>query len=144
MARYLRNLELNAERFSEVELRRSKTPDFRIIRDEAVVGFCEVKSPNDPWLEDILRTAPAGVIVGGPRPDPIYNRLARHLNTADQQFAAVNASRDKLAFVNHDHQSDVGDLRAILGATFKQKPAGFTMVRCFDFQTRQLDHQNEI
>jgi hypothetical protein len=60
--------------------------------------------------------------VGGPRADPIYNRIARHINIADQQFGSVNSGRDRFnifAFVNHNRMSNVDDLRAILRGFFQ-------------------------
>ena len=60
-------------------------------------------------------------IVGGSRPDPTFNRLARLLNKADAQFAAVNSARDALnilAYVNHDDASNFNDLLETLTGYF--------------------------
>jgi len=53
-----------------------KTPDFRVVRGGELVAYCEVKSPNDPWLDEKLEEVPAFTIVGGARSDPTFNRLA--------------------------------------------------------------------
>jgi hypothetical protein len=90
-----------------------KTPDFRVRQNGILVAYCEVKAPNDPWLDDLLDDAPDLTLVGGLRPDPIPNRLARLLTKADAQFAAVNSDRallNILAYVNHDDASHYQDL----------------------------------
>jgi hypothetical protein len=86
-----------------------------------VVGYCEVKAPNDPWLDELLDKAPPLTVVGGGRPDPIFNRLARLLTKADAQFAAVNpthADLNILAYVNHDDGSHYHDLLETLTGYF--------------------------
>jgi hypothetical protein len=86
-----------------------------------VARFCEVKSPRDDWLEGQLEQAPPGTIVGGPRQDPRFNRIARHVLKAVTQFETVNADRklpNVLVFVNHDDHSHYGDLRETLTGHF--------------------------
>jgi len=90
-----------------------RTPDFRVIQDGNLVAFCEVKSPRDDWLGNQLDTAPSGQIVGGRRNDPVFNRIARHIEKAATQFDVVNNGRmvpNILVFVNHDRASHYGDL----------------------------------
>ena len=90
-------------------------------QDGALVAFCEVKSPNDPWLDTRLDDAPPLTIVGGLRDDPIFSRIARHLANADKQFHAVNPNRDVLnilAYVNHDDKSGYHDLVETLTGYF--------------------------
>src|SRR5436309_9501266 len=94
-ADYLQQHALRAERFSKEEMRVSKTPDFRVFRQTALVGYCEAKHvQHDDWLDEHLREAGPLQIVGGSRPDPIPNRLTGHIHKAAQQFAAVNPDRD--------------------------------------------------
>jgi hypothetical protein len=110
---YFAEKNLMTERFTVAETNAGKTPDFRVRFGEALVAYCEVKSPNDPWLDNLLDNAPAETIVGGGRPDPTFNRLARLLEKADQQFSAVNPDRNELnvlAYVNHDDASRFHDL----------------------------------
>jgi hypothetical protein len=86
-----------------------------------LVAFCEVKSPRDDWLENQLSAAPPGQITGGGRPDPVFNRLARHIQKAATQFDAVNKDQivpNILVFVNHDRDSHSGDLREALTGVF--------------------------
>ena len=108
---------LTTQRFSRAETLAGKTPDFKVLKGNDLVAYCEVKSPNDPWLDGLLENAPPFTIVGGGRPDPTFNRIARLMNNADQQFAAVNPNREAfniLAYVNHDEHSDFNDLREVL------------------------------
>jgi hypothetical protein len=86
---------LRAEQFSKHELRQDRdTPDFRLYRGDELVGFCEVKSPNDDdWLAKEIRQAPplrAGIAA---RRDPTFNRLARLIEKAVEQFDSVNPDR---------------------------------------------------
>jgi hypothetical protein len=118
---YLVGRGLSAERFSHAEMQTGRTPDFRVRHDGAVVAYCEVKAPNDPWLDGLLDDAPATTFVGGARRDPIFNRLARLLAKADTQFASVNpahAELNILAYVNHDDASRYCDLVETLTGYF--------------------------
>jgi len=121
VAAFLVGKGLSPEPFSREEMQTGRTPDFRVRRDGEIVAYCEVKSPNDPWLDNKLRAAPAEVIVGGARPDPTFNRLARLLSKADSQFLAVNPSQIQyniLAYVNHDKMSRYSDLVETLTGYF--------------------------
>jgi hypothetical protein len=94
VAAYLRSLNLATRRFSVEETQRGLTPDLRVERDAQLVAFCEVKSPNDPWLDELVAEAPR--LGWRHKPDPTFNRLSRHILAAGRQFAAVNASRSQL------------------------------------------------
>jgi len=73
-----RGLEL--QRFSHQET--GRTPDFRVLRAGELAAYCEVKSPRDDWLDNQLDVAPPLQLVGGLRPDPTFNRIARHVEKA--------------------------------------------------------------
>lgn len=121
VSRYLASNELTTERFSKAEMAGRRTPDFKVLKDGEVVAYCEVKSPHDPWLDSLLDEAPAGTIVGGERADPVFNRLARHLKSADEQLAVVNPDREKfniVAYVNHDDMTGIEDLREAIAGDF--------------------------
>jgi hypothetical protein len=121
VAAYLADQGLSPERFSHTETQTGRTPDFRIRQDRVVVAYCEVKAPNDPWLDELLDDAPPLTILGDARSDPIFNRLARLLTKADTQFAPVNPDRAKLnilAYVNHDDASRYYDLVETLTGYF--------------------------
>ena len=112
---------LTPQRFTKAEMRAGRTPDYRVMRGDALVAFCEVKSPRDDWLDDQLDEAAPGQIVGGLRDDPVFNRLSRIIEKAASQFDAVNADREfpnVLFLVNHDTASDYGDLRETLTGMF--------------------------
>ncbi len=122
VASYFLNRGLTAERFSHAETQIGRTPDFRVRQDDKLVAYCEVKSPNDPWLDEQLEDAPPLTIVGGLRSDPVFNRISRLLSKADTQFAAVNPGRavlNILAYVNHDEASHYEDLVETLTGYFR-------------------------
>jgi hypothetical protein len=121
VAAYFNDRGLTAERFSYAETQAGKTPDFRVRQGSQLVAYCEVKSPNDPWLDGQLDNAPPLTIVGGLRNDPVFNRLSRLLTKADAQFTAVNPDRailNILAYVNHDDASEYHDLVETLTGYF--------------------------
>lgn len=113
---------LVAERFTKTERRSGKTPDFRVYSKGALVFYCEVKTiDNDLWLDEMLDKSPSGKIVGGARPDPIFNRLTDDVHKAASQFNAVNNANDVpnvLIFVNHDSLCDEMDMIAVLTGNF--------------------------
>jgi hypothetical protein len=114
---WLGSLGLITKRFSQHETQTGKTPDFRVMRGNELAAYCEVKSPNDPWLSEQLAGAPPFTLVGGVRPDPTFNRLARLINKAGEQFTAVNRDRaalNILAYVNHAEHSGLHDLQEVL------------------------------
>lgn len=91
-----------------------RTPDFRVISNGAVVAYCELKSPQDDWLDKLLDLAKSFLIVSGTREDPIFKKIRKHANKASKQFEAHNPTRkvpNILLFINHDDTSDFRDLR---------------------------------
>jgi hypothetical protein len=104
--------------FAKNEMRDFKTPDFRLSRGGVEVALCEVKSfQRDDWLEDQLKNAPLGELVGGLRPDPIFNRISNAVHTAYKQFESVNSDHRLLNFlflVNHDTSAKPADLDRVL------------------------------
>jgi hypothetical protein len=112
---------LQLQRFTKAETLVGKTPDFRVLKAGNIVAFCEAKSPRDDWLDDQLDVAAPMQLVGGLRNDPIFNRIARHVEKAASQFDAVNPGRilpNILVFVNHDKASSYNDLRETLTGMF--------------------------
>jgi ABC-type branched-subunit amino acid transport system ATPase component len=64
-----------------------------------------------------MAVAPPLTLVGGGRPDPIYNRIANHVHSAVGQFDAVNPTMDHanvLAIVNGDGCAGFTDLIQVL------------------------------
>jgi len=113
---------LRTKRFSKEELRQGKTPDFRVFKSSELVLYCEAKHvQRDDWLDKKLDEALPLELVGGSRPDPIFNRLAEHIHRASQQFAAVNPGRQSpnvLVFTNSDRQCGFPDLLGVLTGNF--------------------------
>src|SRR5713101_5796572 len=97
---------MRAERFSKGEIRRARTPDFRVFKGKQLVSYCEAKHVrHDDWLDKKMKDARPLEIVGGARPDPIFNRLTTRIHEAAGQFEAVNPARDYpniLVFANSD------------------------------------------
>jgi hypothetical protein len=81
-------------------------------------AYCEVKSfQRDQWLDDQLEKAPDGQLVGGLRPDPIFNRISNAIHTAFRQFENVNPDHRLMNFlflVNHDASAKTTDLDRVL------------------------------
>jgi hypothetical protein len=121
------------EPFAKEEIVRHKTPDRRVKLAGRLVAYSEIKSPRDDWLDEQLDQAPAGAIVGGARQDPTFNRIARHIQRAAQQFDAVNPTRavpNVLVFVNHDGTSGPADLHETLTGVFRARTGErFTTMR---------------
>lgn len=119
---YLRTHGLRPDRFSKVEMRQGKTPDFRVRKGKEIVLLCEAKHvQRDEWLDKQLEKAGPMELVGGLRPDPIYNRLSNHIHEAAQQFNAVNPNHaypNVLVFANSDRQCGAEDLRGVITGNF--------------------------
>jgi hypothetical protein len=115
---YWRDRGFEVGSFAKSEMRDTKTPDFHLSRNGGQVALCEVKSfQRDSWLEDQLKIAPLGELVGGLRPDPIFNRISNAVHTAFKQFESVNPNHSLLNFlvlVNHDPSARPEDLDRVL------------------------------
>lgn len=109
-------------RFSKVEMRKSKTPDFRIFKEGQFILYCEAKHVQyDHWLDKQLATARPLELVGGLRHDPIFNRLSGHIHQAAGQFDAVNHEREfpnVLVLTNSDEHCGFPDLLGVLTGNF--------------------------
>ena len=110
---YLSSLGLAARNFSKEERKLSKTPDFRVFRDDELVFFAEVKT-IDPgqWISARLTQS-----AGPTWQDPTYNRLAAKVHDAARQFEAVNPDGQQanvLIFVNFAPSTTYGDLLSVL------------------------------
>ncbi len=118
----LRSKGLRGERFSKDDMRKSRTPDFRVFEGDILKFYCEVKTIDyDKWLDNRLAEVPPGTIAGGLRSDPIFNRLVDDIHTAIKQFDAINPDVEfpnVLALVNHDRLCGVQDLWSVLTGCF--------------------------
>lgn len=96
------------EKISAKENRGKKIPDFRILKSNQLISYCEVKS--------IERDSSNGL-----KKDPIYNRLTDDIHKAVKQFNSVNNDLNYpniLAFVNHDNRCGFLDLVAVTTGQF--------------------------
>jgi hypothetical protein len=109
---------LTCVRYSKAELRAGKTPDLKVYKGSEFVLYAESKLiEEDLWLDDQLKSAPPGTLVGGLRNDPIPNRIAADIYTAAKQFSAVNPNHEYpnvLVLTNADNQCNIADLRAVI------------------------------
>ncbi len=119
---YLDDRGLSCSRFSKREMRKGKTPDFRVSKGNDFSFYCEVKtSKKDDWLDKLIHKVRAGYITGGLRNDPIFNRLTDDIHRAVKQFDAVNLNQEHpnvLAIVNHDSKCGFLDLLGVLTGNF--------------------------
>lgn len=113
---------LRVERYSKEEQRKGKTPDFKVFREGEFAFYSEVKeAQKDKWLENQLDDAAPGEIVGGLRPDPVFNRLTAHIHKARQQFESVNPDHGHLNVLimkNEDEHVGFNDLLAVVTGYF--------------------------
>lgn len=101
------------EPYSDADLKRGKTPDFKLMKDDTLRAYCEMKSPRDDYVFQI----PAD---GGPairKNVPFYRKIASHVRNASQQLKAVNPDHDLpniVAFVSHCRDIERRDLIATI------------------------------
>ncbi len=128
IADWLDRKNLRVEEFAKKEKKKSKTPDFRVFKDDEFAFFCEVKTIDcDTWLDEQLSVVPSGTMVERFRRDPTYNRLTDDIHTAVGQFEAVNPNRKNLnvlAFVNHDKKCGFLDLLGVITGDFFSEGGG--------------------
>jgi large subunit ribosomal protein L30 len=101
------------ELYSDAELKRGKTPDFKLLVDGELRGFCEMKSPRDDF---IFETPAEGEAVVRENL-PFYRKLGSHIRYAAEQFRAVNPDHkhpNVLAFVTHSSDIERRDLLATI------------------------------
>jgi hypothetical protein len=126
---------LRCEPFSKNEMRKRKTPDFRVFREQNFAFFLEVKEiANDNWLS-------------GPRPDPIFNRLTDDIYTAVKQFDSVNPDLiypNVMAFVNNDRMCGSLDLIGVLTGHLLLEGGGTAPIYFSYSEGRIRDKKNRI
>ena len=92
---------------------RGKTPDFKLLKDGNLCGFCELKSPRDDF---ILETPEDGGVAVRENL-PFYGKLGGQIRRAAAQFSAVNPDHklpNILAFVSHASDIQRRDLIATI------------------------------
>jgi ribosomal protein L30 len=88
------------EPYSDAARKRGKCPDFKIIKDGKLVGFCEVKSPRDDYVFE----RPAEGQFAIRKNLPYHRKLGSQIKYAAEQLDAHNpdhALLNILVFVNH-------------------------------------------
>lgn len=113
---------LSVERFSKIERRQTKTPDFKVLKDGRLAFYCEVKGvAEDEEFEQRLDSSPAGSPVAKGGKDTTLDHIERKIHEAAEQFRAVDPEHETLTvlvFVNRDWSSDWGHLRDVLTGCF--------------------------
>jgi large subunit ribosomal protein L30 len=102
-----------AEPYSDAELRRGKTPDFKLFVNDSLGGFCEMKSPRDDFMFEMRAEGEAAVRENL----PYYRKLGSHIRHAAKQFDAVNPDHklpNVLTFVTHCPDIERRDLLATI------------------------------
>lgn len=79
--------------FSKEEKAKGKTPDFKLMKGSELCGYCELKSPRDDWIFEFPDDIKPGDSVIRTRPSPTSNNLARQIESAVEQFDAVNTTK---------------------------------------------------
>jgi large subunit ribosomal protein L30 len=98
---------------------RGKRPDFKLMKDGQVAGYCELKSPRDDY---ILATPPPGEWAIR-KNVPVFRKLGDQVRSAVKQLEAVNAGHEIpniVAFVSHAPDINRRDLIATIAGL----PAG--------------------
>jgi large subunit ribosomal protein L30 len=105
--------KVTLEPYPEAEVRAAKRPDFKLLKDGELCGFCEMKSPRDDYVFE--NPLPGEMAV---RKDlPFHVKLGRLTRKAGLQFVAANPDQSKpniLVFVNHAPDITRRDLRRTL------------------------------
>jgi hypothetical protein len=99
--------------FDKAELNRGKTPDFKLMKDGQLVGYCEIKSLFDPG---VMEDPPEGEMAVR-KNLPYYRKLGQNVRAAAQQLDAVNGQREKpnvVVFVSHSRDIERKDLIATI------------------------------
>jgi hypothetical protein len=101
------------ERYSDIALKSGKTPDFKLLKDGTLHGFCEVKSPRDNYVFGAPNESGFAVRENV----PTRRKLGSHIRQASKQFKAVNPGHrlpNIVVFVNHAPGLERADLFATL------------------------------
>jgi ribosomal protein L30 len=117
--RLVRNLIFEPRRIQAKDIpeEANKTPDFKLLKDGVLRGYCEMKATTDGNLFDIPHDLVPGESRAEVRKDPAVFNLARHIAKAGKQFDAANPDRahpNILVIVNHARRKGPADLRMAL------------------------------
>lgn len=99
------------EPYDKKALNGGKTPDFKLMKDGELIGYCEIKSLFDP---EPLRIPPDSEMAVR-KNLPFYRKLGQHIRGAVQQLEAENPEHDKpnvITFISHSAEIERRDLIA--------------------------------
>jgi hypothetical protein len=117
--------------FSKEERANGKTPDFKLMKESKLCGYCELKSPRDDWVFEFPGDIKPGESVAETRPSPTSNNLARQIESAVEQFDAVNPDHklpNVLVIVNHAAGRTRSDLHVtVTGIQVPDGPRLYTL-----------------
>ncbi|MET4373306.1 ribosomal protein L30 [Bradyrhizobium sp. LB12.1] len=97
---------------------KKKSPDFKVVKNGELKGYCELKSPRDDWIFAAPKDLKAGEIREESREDPTAHALARVIGKATAQFDAVNpdhAQPNILVIMSHARLRGPTDLHLAIG-----------------------------
>jgi large subunit ribosomal protein L30 len=110
----------------------TKTPDFKVMKNNELKGYCELKSPRDDWIFAIPKDLKPGEIRQENREDPTAHALARAIGKAAAQFDSVNpdhAQPNILVITSHARLREPADLHlAIAGLRMPDGRRRFLLV----------------
>lgn len=92
---------------------KTKAPDFKLVKDGDVKGFCEMKSPRDDFIFETPKDGAPAVR----KNVPFYRKLASHIRRAAKQFDSVNPNHtlpNVLVFISHSPEIERRDLIATI------------------------------
>lgn len=98
--------------------KKTKTPDFKVMKDGVLKGYCEVKSPRDDWIFAVPKDLKPGEIREESREDATAHALARVIGKAAAQFDAVNLDHTQpniLVITSHARLRGPADLHPAIG-----------------------------
>jgi large subunit ribosomal protein L30 len=101
------------EPYDDAALKLGKTPDFKVMKDGKLCGFCEMKSPRDHFI--LEAPEPGGMAVR--KNLPFYRKLGSLVINAAKQFDAENSAHEQpnlLVFVSHTSEIERRDLIATI------------------------------
>ena len=102
------------EQFNQEESPAGKSPDFKLLKENKLFGYCELKSPRDDWVFDFPRDLRPGELRVESRRDPTAHNLARQIRKAAAQLDAVNPDHrlpNILVLVSHARRRGPADLK---------------------------------
>jgi ribosomal protein L30 len=104
---------IKLEPYSVAELKKGKTPDFKLYKDGKLCGYCEMKSPRDDYVFE--KPAPGEAAIRENL--PFHRKLGSHIRHAGQQFDAVNPDHSLpniMVFITHAPDIERRDLHATI------------------------------